>query len=168
MNYAIDRSIFSYLHDLRRLGLILLTLIAVPTNIQAQEAKYGIDHPIDECKAYFRPGVHVAIAFSTTQTSHCVYGSRGGLAAVRAEAITICTRNVPANLRKKAPCKIIMEDGRIVQGGFVKSLRKPQRAPVSLEIFEPLRQGLPNKRSGNGGPCNLEFDCDNTGAMLRS
>lgn len=122
------------------LGLIarcalFLIIAGYPDVVRAQEAKHFIDHPIDECRSLYRRGEHAVLAFSIAQASGCAYG-KANLAVTRKLALSLCTRNVPANLRARAPCKIIFEDGQIVASKFVNSLRRPQRAPVTLEIFD--------------------------------
>ena len=114
---------------------VMLAFILVPAAGRAQAAKYLIDHPIDECRALLQQGDHAVLAYSISQASGCTYGT-GDMASFRANTIALCTRNTPVELRAKAPCRIISEDNRIVASKFVSSLRRPQRAPVALEIYD--------------------------------
>lgn len=112
------------------MSMAVLMFLSVP--VHAGEGRYPLDWAIDYCRA--NEWGNTALAVADFGASWCAWDYPTKADARRA-AVDGCRRYVPAALRKGANCKVIYENGRIVDPDRAALMRRDLRMPARIESF---------------------------------
>ncbi len=116
-------------------ALALLAMVFGNTGAQAAEGKdrkYAIDWALDYCKAKTRGNTVMAV--NDLGTYWCAW-DWPSMAEARSEALRQCQAQPPATMRKSLPCKVMYENGKIVDPARYKAMRMDLRMPVMIESY---------------------------------
>jgi len=94
-----------------------------------------IDSLIAECAAGDKKNTFASLAYSPAGYAWCKWSNRS-IKQSRNAAVKACENYVPRKMRKIAPCKIIYEEGMIIDSDAIKHERSPTRVPVAIEIYD--------------------------------
>lgn len=115
----------------------LISLSANP--VSASETKYWLDDLQEQCTEGDSASLFNALAYSPAGYAWCKW-KKPSLKEARRAAIKRCNEYVPRKMRKLAPCKIIAEEGIILDDKAFNNERRKKKIPVSIETFDALNQ----------------------------
>lgn len=124
---------------------LVLTMAAfAPSAAKAQQLSlegvkypaYPVDQTIQACSRNLRSFEYVVLAYSPGGAATCVRGVKGLAKESRAQALQDCNSNRSGAEAKLTKCRLVMENGKIIDASFYKSQRRDARTPVAIEIFD--------------------------------
>lgn len=126
------------------LCLLCIVTLAAPTPAAAEKIDFtGLSFPayqadlaISACSKYLNRYEYVVLAYSPSDSFWCVYGDAGFAATSRKEAVENCNRSLAAAEAKLTKCRLLMENGKIIDRKYLNTLRSDSRLPVNIEIFD--------------------------------
>lgn len=97
---------------------------------------YQADLAIQACGKYLKRYAYVVLAYSPADKFWCVYGDAGFAEGNRKEVVQNCNRSLVGAEAKSARCRLLMENGKIIDRDYYRTLRSDSRLPVNIEIFD--------------------------------
>jgi hypothetical protein len=130
-----------------RFLMLIVSALAIscgPTKGSAEKIDFaGLSFPayqaelaIKACGKYLNRYEYVVLAYSPGDRFWCVYGDAGFAASNRIEAVKNCNKNLVAAEAKLTKCRLLMENGKIIDRKYFSTLRSDSRLPVNIEIFD--------------------------------
>jgi hypothetical protein len=130
-------------------AFVLFAALGVQSGPAAAKDKfpnYLVDILLERCMSSQVRGGHAVFAFSPIETSFCSHGT-ADLSTHRKLALERCARQIPAGLRSKIKCSIVVVDRKVVDRSLLSKSRKDIGAPAIIEIFDG-ETGTIQKRRG--------------------
>lgn len=97
---------------------------------------YPVDQAIQSCAKNLKRYEYVVLAYSPGGAMMCVYGDQGLRKSSREIALADCNKNRSAIEAKLTKCRLVMENGKIFDSKYYKTLRRDARTPMDIEIFD--------------------------------
>jgi hypothetical protein len=108
---------------------------------------YPIDQAIQSCTRLLKRYEYVVLAYSPGGAMMCVYGDQELRDSSREIALKDCNKNRTATEAKLTKCRLVMENGKVIDRKFYSSQRRDARTPMEIEIYD----GKTNKLSKTTG-----------------
>jgi hypothetical protein len=112
------------------MGLSLLIAVGLVTARPALAEDYPVDLALKMCSKHNKR--HAVLAVNDFGTPMCGW-NYATLLEAREETIRLCTGYVPNSMRAKVKCRVIWENGEIIDAARVALMREPYRMPVTIE-----------------------------------
>lgn len=105
----------------------------------ADQPKYWLDYFFDKCHAKESNGRRTVMAYSPAGYSHCFSGNHYSQRSARRAAIFRCESRMPVYMRKIAPCRVIYEEGKVLDPEALEIERAPYQIPMTFEVFDGIK-----------------------------
>ena len=97
---------------------------------------YPIDQAIQSCAKNLKRAEYVVLAYSPGGAMLCIYGDQEMRKSSREIALSDCNKNRTAAESKLTKCRLVMENGKIIDRKFYASQRRDARTPMDIEIYD--------------------------------
>lgn len=97
---------------------------------------YPVDQAIQACAKNLKRFEYVVLAYSPGGAMMCVYGDQELRKSSRDIALKNCNQNRTAAEAKLTKCRLVMENGKVIDTKFYKSQRRDARTPMDIEIYD--------------------------------
>ena len=97
---------------------------------------YRVDQVLQACNRNLKSFTFVALAVSPGGAATCMRGDREFAKESRKQALDDCNQNRTAAEAKLTKCRLVMENGKIIDTKFYNSQRRDARTPMDIEIYD--------------------------------